>query len=261
MLIHERLSKILEFVNSEENISAKELSQRLQVSEMTIWRDLKKLGAQGRILRVRGGVSKDNLSNTSPAGEPQFDAKQKVHNKEKKAIARYAAENLVGDSEIITLEGGTTVSSMVPFLFQDHLTILTNGFKTMMQALPFLSRINFMICGGILRDTSYTLVGPQAEAFFAGFRVQKFFLSGTGITPENGLTDPNPLEIQVKRAMGHSADKVILLMDSSKFGKHSLASILPLESIHILVTDQAAPQEILTQLNKTGIEIHIAGPD
>lgn len=255
MLIHERLSKIVEFVNTEANISAKELSQRLQVSEMTIWRDLKKLEMQGLIRRVRGGVSKENFS---PSGEPQFDVKQKVHNKEKMAIARYAAENLVSDGEIITLEGGTTVSGMVPFLAHDRLTILTNGFKTMMQALPYLARINFMICGGILRDISYTLVGPQAEAFFAGFRAQKFFISGTGITPDNGLTDPNPLEIQVKRAMWQSADRVILLMDSSKFGKRSLASILPLEAVHTLVTDQNAPQEMLKQFEVMGIKIHIA---
>jgi DeoR/GlpR family transcriptional regulator of sugar metabolism len=258
MLINQRLSKIVEFVNTEANISAKELSQRLQVSEMTIWRDLKKLETQGLLRRVRGGVSKENFS---PSGEPQFDAKQKVHNKEKMAIARYAAKNLVNDSEIITLEGGTTVAGMVPFLVYHHLTVLTNGFKTVMQALPYLSQMNFMISGGILRDISYTLVGPQAEAFFAGFQAQKFFMSGTGITPENGLTDPNPLEIQVKRAMWHSAEKVILLMDSSKFGKRSLASILPLESIHILVTDPFAPQEMLTQLEKLGIEIHVAPID
>jgi len=260
MLIDERRKKILEMVNSEANISTKELCQRLNVSEMTIWRDLKKLETEGRIQRVRGGVSKDDFSTTN---EPQFDAKQKVHSKEKRAIARYSAEKLVADGEIIMLEGGTTVASMVPFLAQahEHLTILTNGFKTLMHSLPYLNRMNLMMCGGILRDISYTLVGPQAESFFAGFRAQKFYISGTALNLESGLTDPNPLEIQVKRAMWRSADKVILLLDSSKFGYSSLASILPLEAIHILVTDQYAPQDMLKRLNQMGIEIHITNSE
>ena len=255
MLIDERRRKIVEIVNSEENISNKELSQRLDVSEMTIWRDLKELESQGLIRRVRGGVSKEKISIIR---EPQFDTKQKIHSKEKVAIARYAAENFVTDGEIIMLEGGTTVASMVQFLNYAELTILTNGFKTMMQALPYLCDMSLMICGGILRDTSHTLVGPHAESFFGEFQAQKFFVSGTALSIENGLTDPNLLEIQVKRAMWHSAEKVILLLDSSKFGKSSLASIIPLDAVDILVTDQSAPQETLDQLAEIGIEIHIA---
>lgn len=146
---------------------------------------------------------------------------------------------------------------MIPFLKHEHLIILTNGFKTLMQSLPYLNHMSMMICGGILRDTSFTLVGPETESFFANFRAQKFLISGIPLKLENGLTDPNPLEIQVKRAMWRSTDKVILLLDSSKFGNSSLASILPLESIDILVTDENAPQEVLQRLNGLGMEIHI----
>ena len=255
MLISERHKKIVEIVNAEENISNKELSKRLNVSEMTLWRDLKELESQGLIRRVRGGVSKEKISIIR---EPQFDAKQKIHNQEKLAIARYAAENFVTDGDIIILEGGTTVASMVQFLYYEDLTILTNGFKTITQALPSLCDMSMMICGGILRDTSYTLVGPHAEAFFGEFQAHKFFVSGSGLSIENGLTDPNLLEIQVKRAMWNSSEKTILLMDSSKFGRSSLASIFLLESIDILVTDQGAPQEMLDGLRELGMDIHIA---
>jgi DeoR/GlpR family transcriptional regulator of sugar metabolism len=255
MLINERRKKIVEIVNAEDNISNKELSKRLNISEMTLWRDLKELESQGLIRRVRGGVSKEKISIIR---EPQFDAKQKIHSLEKLAIARYAAENFVTDGDIIILEGGTTVASMVQFLNYEELTILTNGFMTIMQALPYLCDMSLMICGGILRDTSHTLVGPHAEAFFDEFQAHKFFVSGTGISIEKGLTDPNLLEIQVKRAMWNSSEKTILLMDSSKFGRSSLASILLLESIDILVTDQGAPQEILDRLSELGLDIHIA---
>ncbi len=255
MLIDERRKKIVEYVLSEETISAKELSQRFQVSEMTIWRDLNELEQKGLVRRVRGGVSKELLS---PTREPKFDLKQKLYIEEKRIIAKYAAEKLVKDREIIILEGGTTVAGMMPFLMHQNLTVLTNGFKTMMQALPFLNRMELMICGGILRETSYTLVGPQAEAFFSGFKAEKFFVCGTGLTIEDSLTDPNPLEIQIKRVMRKSADKTILLLDSSKFGNRSLAPVFPLNEIDILVTDSGAPEEVLSQLEDIGIEIHIA---
>jgi DeoR/GlpR family transcriptional regulator of sugar metabolism len=255
MLIDERRKKIVEMVNIEENISNKELSKRLNVSEMTVWRDLKELEGLGLIHRVRGGVSKEKISIIR---EPQFDVKQKIQSQEKLAIARYAAENFVMDGDIIILEGGTTVASMVRFLNAKDLTILTNGFKTTMQALPLLCDLSLMICGGILRDPSYTLVGPQAEAFFGEFQAHKFFVCGSGLSIENGLTDPNILEIQVKRAMWNSAEKTILLMDSSKFGISSLASIIPLQSIDILVTDRGAPPEMLDRLRDLGMEVHIA---
>jgi len=255
MLISERRKKIVEIVNAEENISNKELSNRLNVSEMTLWRDLKELESQGLIRRVRGGVSKEKISIIR---EPQFDVKQKIHSQEKLAIARYAAENFVTDGDIIILEGGTTVASMVQFLNYEDLTILTNGFKTIVEALPLLCDLSLMSCGGILRDTSHTLVGPQAEAFFDEFQAHTFFVSGSGLSIENGLTDPNLLEIQVKRAMWHSSEKTVLLMDSSKFGSSSLSTILLLESIDILVTDQGAPQEMLDRLRELGMDLHIA---
>ena len=98
MLINERRKKIVEIVNAEENISNKELSNRLNISEMTLWRDLKELESQGLIRRVRGGVSKEKISIIR---EPQFDAKQKIQGQEKLAIARYAAENFVTDGDIM----------------------------------------------------------------------------------------------------------------------------------------------------------------
>src|SRR5688572_14749276 len=112
MLLTERRRKIVEIVEAEDNISNRDLSQRLDVSEMTIWRDLRELEEQGLVQRVRGGVSKGRISDVR---EAQFDTKQNVHSKEKDAIARYAAQHFVSDGEIIVLEGGTTVASMVPY--------------------------------------------------------------------------------------------------------------------------------------------------
>lgn len=255
MLIEERRRRIVEWVENNGSVSVDTLSRQLSVSTMTIWRDLKALESQGLIRRVRGGAVKGR---SNVATEPQFDIKQQVYSQEKARIAAYAAAHFVKDNDIIILEGGTTVANMVPYLTQSRLTVLTNGLNTIVRAAARVPHLTVMCCGGILRDVSLTFVGPQAEAFFAGFRAHKLFLSATGLTLADGLTDPNPLEIQVKRAMSASAEQIILLLDSSKFGVRSLSPIIPLQDVDILVTDAGAPPEILAALREIGIEVHIA---
>ncbi|MCS7222235.1 MAG: DeoR/GlpR family DNA-binding transcription regulator [Anaerolineae bacterium] len=255
MLIEERRRRIVEWVESDGSVSVDALSRRLSVSTMTIWRDLKALESQGLVRRVRGGAVKGR---SNVAMEPQFDIKQQVYSQEKARIAAYAAAHFVRDNDIIILEGGTTVASMVPYLTQSNLTILTNGLNTIVRAAARVPHLTVMCCGGILRDVSLTFVGPQAEAFFASFRAHKFFLSATGLTLADGLTDPNPLEIQVKRAMNASAEQTILLLDSSKFGVRSLSPIIPLQEVDILVTDAGASVDVLNALREMGIEVHIA---
>ena len=125
MLIREeRFRRITEWINRENSLSVNELSERLQVSIMTIWRDLQHLEKLGVIQRVRGGAIK-----TMPMidFEPQYESKRRFHNEQKKDIAQYAARRFVKEGEIIIFEGGTTVASMVKYLDQPNLTILTNA--------------------------------------------------------------------------------------------------------------------------------------
>ncbi|MGE5221821.1 MAG: DeoR/GlpR family DNA-binding transcription regulator [Omnitrophica WOR_2 bacterium] len=250
----ERHRRIIEWVNNEISINIKDLQNRLQVSMMTVWRDLDYLEKKGVIQRVRGGIMKKG-GNTE--NEPFFESKRGMYNEQKRAIAEYAAAHFVQDNEIIILEGGTTVAGMVPLLDRPGLTIMTNGLDALVQAARLLPDINVICCGGMLRSLSLTFVGPQAESFFSGFHAHKFFLCASGLDLSSGITDPNPLEIQVKRAMHHSAEKTILLLDSSKFNVRSLSQIVPLDEIDILVTDCQAPKDILDALSAQGVEVHI----
>ena len=112
-----------------------------------------------------------------------------------------------------------------------------------------------------MREKSRTFVGPQAEGFFVDFHAHTFFLGATGISLSAGITDPSPLEIQVKRTMNRCAEKTILLLDSSKFEFRSLSQIIPLEEIDALVTDSSAPRQVLDRLCDIGITVHIAEND
>jgi DeoR/GlpR family transcriptional regulator of sugar metabolism len=81
-------------------------------------------------------------------------------------------------------------------------------------------------------------------------RAKTLFLSATGLILPEGITDPNPLEIEVKRAMAASAERVVLLLDSSKFSVRSMSVVLPLEKIDVLITNADAPPEYLEHLSR-----------
>lgn len=104
-------------------------------------------------------------------------------------------------------------------------------------------------------------MGPQAEEFFERINAHTCFLSATGLAFPEGFTDPNLLEIQVKRAMAKSAGRVIMLLDSTKLGVRSLSRILPTEEVDILVTDAGASPEERARLAALGADVRIAGAD
>lgn len=254
LLTNERRKRILALLEAEGSVSADRLADIFGVSHMTIWRDLTNLEESGSLLRVHGGATKSDVA-TPP--EPLYRAKRVVNRAKKDTIARYAADTFVNNGDIIILEAGTTILSMVKFLNHQNLTVVTNGLGTVSELAPAVPDINVLCCGGMLRDVSLTFVGPQAIQYFQSIRAQTFFLGASGLAFPEGITDPNVLEIQVKQAMAASAERIVVLLDSTKFGKRSLMSILPLDQVDVIVTDSDAPNEFIDRLRKLKIDVHV----
>jgi DeoR/GlpR family transcriptional regulator of sugar metabolism len=254
LLTDQRRKKIVEMIQRQDTITTDDLISHFGVSPMTVWRDLAVLEENHQLKRIRGGAVRVDAA---AFVEPLFSNKRPVNRTKKSAIARYTATNFVHDNDIIILEAGTTVAMMVRHLTQRNLTVITHGLATLNELAPRLPDTNIMTCGGMLRDVSLTFVGPQAIQYFENIRVNTFFVSATGITPEDGLTDPNLLEIQVKQAMASSATRIVALMDSTKFGIRSFSQLLKPDAIDVLVTDTGAPLPDVEQLQSLGIEVHI----
>lgn len=254
MLAAQRRQQIIDAIIADGATSITTLSERYNVSEMTIRRDLKLLEEEGALRRTHGGALRAGGSTV----EPRYAAKQKVYAARKARIAQYAAEHFVAEGDTVLLEGGTTVTAMAQFLkASPGLTAVTNGLYTTNELRSLLPHTTVICTGGMLRDVSFTFVGPQPEAFLREFHAHTLFLSATGLTLEDGLTDPNMLEIQVKKVMVATARRVVILLDSSKFGVQSLAMVLRPESSHILITDQHAPQSMLQALRERGVDVRI----
>jgi DeoR/GlpR family transcriptional regulator of sugar metabolism len=254
MLSMQRRRNILEDLEHNGACTIRELSEKYSVSEMTIRRDLQLLEGEGHIQRTHGGALRTGNSEV----EPRYTAKQKQHASQKGRIARYAAEQLVADGDIIVLEGGTTVTAMAYYLTgKQHLTVVTNGLYTANELRHLLPNTTVICTGGILRDVSFTFVGPLPERFFSEFYANKLFISATGLTLEAGFTDPNMLETKARQAMIASARQVIMLLDSSKFGVQSLTVVLPATGPHILVTDDGAPPDMVQALRNGGVDVRV----
>ncbi|TFG12691.1 MAG: DeoR/GlpR transcriptional regulator [Promethearchaeota archaeon] len=254
MFAEERQNIILAHINEKGCIEIKEIIDRFSVSKMTAWRDLKILEKSGLIKKVYGGAVRkfDNIRL-----EPKFEDKLNIAVKQKEEIAKYAAENFIRDSDILFLEGGSTVMKMIPHLKQDNLTILTNGLYTMLHASKYIPRIRIIGCGGHIKEPGYTFIGPEAENFFKNYRANKVFISGTGFTLEEGLMDPHILEMGVKKIMCNASDQIIVLVDSTKIAKKSLTITLPVDEIDVLITDSGVSPGFIRELKKLDIDVRV----
>ena len=254
----ERRQQILRDITEVDGSLIPKLSEKYAVSEMTIRRDLKALEEKGLIKRTWGGAILWSSARSEPLVLSR-ERRQRLHMRRKEAIARHAASHWVRDGDILIMEGGTTVTAMAQFLQPyEELTVVTNGLYTADKLQRNLRSNATIICtGGILGPESSTFVGPMTEQFFREFHGQRLFLSATGLTLQAGITDPKMLETQVKRAMIECADEIILLLDSTKFGVKSLMTVLDLDRVSRLITDDRAPAEIVDQLCGRGIAVTV----
>jgi DeoR/GlpR family transcriptional regulator of sugar metabolism len=252
----DRRQQILKDIDLLDDNMIPTLSQKYGVSEMTIRRDLQALEDSGVIRRTYGGAVRWPQSGAEPMVVAR-EKRQMMATAQKAAIARYAASELVGDGDSIVIEGSTTATSMAPYLTDRHnLTVVTNSLYTAEELRRRMPPNATLLCaGGIIRPESSTFVGPVAERFFRELHVKRLFLSATGLTLHGGITDPQMLETQVKRAMIESAGEVIMLLDSTKFGVRSLTRVLDFSEITLLITDEGAPAEILHGLRDRGVPV------
>lgn len=254
MLAIERQRKILKILEQEISVSMKRLRAEFEVTPMTLWRDLSHLEDKGMLKRTRGGAMRIDVEK-----EPGFEPKMVWAAAAKHRIAQYASKTFIREGDILTLEGGTTAATLAEHLHFHKLTVLTNS-------VPLTEKLrhqgeNYAVhcSGGMLRSGSGTLVGNEAIRFFSNKKAHTCFISATGFTAEAGITDPNPMEIEVKRAMLQIANRVILLLDSSKFGIQSLMEVIPLRRIHFMVTESPPPPAIQQLLNQHQVQLHCVG--
>lgn len=257
MIAEERRLQIIQILKQSEKSLAlvTDLASRLNVSGMTIRRDLEWLEAMSLVQRVHGGA-------ILRVGEIHWDSfvdRRDEYYREKQAIGLAAAQ-LVQPGEKIILDAGTTTLQVARNLGEiSKLTVITNALPIAEDLARLLQDGQVILPGGELRFGELCLVGPAAIQSISQYLPDKLFLSCAGFTIREGVTEPDIIEVQVKQAMIRAARQVILVADSSKWSKLTFGLIAPIRAIHTVVSDDNLPAAAIQALEKEGIRVITPG--
>jgi DeoR family transcriptional regulator of aga operon len=253
MLIEERRQHVLATMQQQGRVLVSELSETLGISRITIRKDLDYLEAKGLVQRTHGGALAPQSGSLL---DPSLQEKAHRRLKEKQSIAE-AAVKLVHEGQCVLLDSGSTTTAIARALRSfSHLTIVTNAANIAAELAG--TDFEVILTGGTLRKNSFSLVGPLAEDLLREIHADILFLGVDGFDPRIGVSTPNLLEARVNRAMVKAARKIVVVCDSTKFSRRSLAFIVPPSAIHVVITDKQLTAEDAEALQSAGIETILA---
>lgn len=250
MSIAERHKYILDRLYLAGYVSVAELSKEMNVTMVTVRKDLKILEGKRLLFRAHGSATPVYpYVNDRPVNE-----KELVHVDEKRSIALKALE-LITENEAIIIGSGTTVLAFAKAIPKNfRLTVLTGAMNVSMAMLDS-PEVEIVQLGGLVRKSSNSVVGPFAEEMIREFACSKLFLSVDGISLDHGLTTSNMMEAHLNASMIRAVQRTVVLVDSSKFGKKGFGKICDLEDIDQIVTDKNLSEHYVQKLEEKGIEV------
>lgn len=249
-----RIQQIKNITFEKGSISLDELCEIFGVSKNTIRRDVNILEKEGSIKKVYGGIQAVEQVSLLP-----FDQREIKHAQEKEIIGQQASL-LVDNGDIIFIDSGTTTSQLMKYLPKDiQCTILTTSLNVIEQCDAF-PNITLIVVGSIYKRSTRSFIFPQPGEALEGYNINKAFLACTGLSIENGLTNSDPLEQEIKRTVCSLAKQLIVLADHSKYDQPTLLTYSPLDSIHYFVTDVEPPSEYQQFFNEYNIHVLAGDP-
>ncbi len=252
MNLTERHQHILNRLKKEENVNVIDLCLELNVSSVTIRKDLKLLEDRQLLFRTHGGGT---LINPYTKDRPVTE-KAMIRSTEKISIGA-AASLLVEQNDCILIASGTTVLSLASNIKPlEKLTVVTSALNVALELLRH-PEIDVIQLPGTIRKTSASVTGMYAEAMLKDFSFSKLFLGVDGIDIDFGLSTTSMTEAQLNKRMIAAAQKTIVLADSSKFGKKGFGKICGLEEIEQVITDSNISAHMVETLQSIGIEVTI----
>ena len=248
----ERRNLIIQYLEEHGRVTVEELAQKFDVTPMTIRRDLQHLEDNNIAVRTFGGaVLKSNLDT-----EISYEDKSISRKEEKNRIAEYAA-SIIKDGQIILLDSGTTNMEIAKKLKEKKsLTIVT---PDVLLASYLIQSTDFktLCTGGYVQNNIGACIGSRASDFLRDINVDIGFMGASSVDIERGITTPTIEKAEVKKQIIESSEKVILVTDSSKFGRTSFAKICSIDELDLVITDSNIDKKILEELKSLKINIEL----
>ena len=249
----QRLEAMRQALLKADEVSIDDLAGRFDVSGMTVRRDLELLESRGDVIRTHGGAALAQRLTF----EFSFREKQNRNRGAKSQIAERAAGHIHDGQAVILDTGTTTLEIARRIMGRRNVTVITTSLA-IVSALQFAAGVRVVLLGGFLRGGSPDLHGPLTEQNVEMFRADVAFM-GADAVDFNGNTYADDLQVvNLDRKMAASATQVIVVADSSKFGRTGMCKIFSPSDYGLLVSDSGIGADVLKRLVKKGIDVEVA---
>jgi DeoR/GlpR family transcriptional regulator of sugar metabolism len=244
----DRTIKILELLSSNEKIKVKLLAEMLDVSLITLRKDLENLEKRGIISRIHGYASLSGANNTGKRLAISYSIKRRIAS---------AAAQIVVEGETIMLESGSCCAMFAEELANNkkNVSIITNS-VFIADYIYKLPNIKLILLGGAFQPESQVLVGPITKRYAGEVFSDKFFIGTDGFIPNFGFTGRDHLRVDTAQEMAKHAKKVFVLTEAAKFNRRGACSLIQFDKITGVFTDDSIPKEAETALIKQNIALH-----
>lgn len=245
--MNERQTKILDLLTKSKKIEVAKLSELLNVSQVTIRKDLVQLESSGIIIREHGYATINDSDDMNTRLAYHYENKQK--------IAKKAAE-LVNNGETVMIESGSCCALLALELVQTKrdITIITNS-AFIADYVRKSGNVKIILLGGEYQNESQVMVGPITRKCVETFFVDKLFIGIDGFRKESGFTGNDYMRSETVKDMAKQAQRVIVVTDSVKFDQQGLVKLIDTKAIDTVITDENIPQESESYLNE--LDVHI----
>ncbi len=236
-----------------DEVSIDELAGRFDVSGMTVRRDLELLEARGDVIRTHGGAALAKRLTF----EFSFREKQNRNRGAKSRIAECAADH-IEDGQVVILDTGTTTLEIARRIMgRRNVTVITTSLA-IVSALQFAAGVRVVLLGGFLRGGSPDLHGPLTEQNVEMFRADVAFMGADAVDLDGNTYADDLQVVNLDRKMAASSARVIVVADSSKFGRTGMCRIFSPSDYSLIVSDAGIDADALKRLVKKGVEVEIA---
>lgn len=247
-----RRKSILAMLEKGEMIKTADLSGQLNVSVMTIRRDLNSLAEDGIITLTHGGA----VLNRGALFEHNMLYKQETLNDEKHRIGEFCTR-FVNEGDAVFIDTGSTALKVAEALADNKNLLVVSHSLAAQQMLARSPGIKLISAPGVFREKTYGFLGQLTCEFVKGFRFDTLFLGVEGVDVEHGFTVPDIMDGETKRALVNQANQVVAVADFTKIGVSYFMTIVPLDKVDILVTNENADPAVIEAIRKQGVTVYL----
>lgn len=242
-----REEQILAIVSQKKKIEVNTLSELLNVSKVTIRKDLDRLESRGLLHRQHGFALLNNTDDINYRLAQNYDLKTKI---------ALEASKMVTDGEVVMIESGSTCALLAEELAfnRNDVTIITNS-CFIASYIRKAESVKVILIGGEYQKESQVNVGPLVKQVISEFFVDKLFVGIDGFDKRRGFTGSDITRCDTTRTLATAANQTIVLTDSSKFTQNGVISEFSFNEVNKVFTDAGIPQEALSFLNQKKIDV------